>query len=47
MRKITLFCEDFGHEAVIQALILRLAPKGSVQVVPLSARNGKGRALTE
>ncbi|MBI5187012.1 MAG: DUF4276 family protein [Nitrospinae bacterium] len=47
MRKIALFCEDSGHEAVIKALIIKLAPKGSVQVMPLSARQGKGRALAE
>lgn len=47
MRKIALFCEDSGHEAVIKALILKQAPKGSVQVMPLSARQGKGRALAE
>ena len=47
MHKIALFCEDFGHETVIKAMILKLAPKGSVQVLPLSSRHGKGHALTE
>jgi hypothetical protein len=47
MRKLVLFCEDSGHEAVIKAIISNLAPKGSIQVVPLSSRHGKGRALAE
>jgi len=47
MHKIALFCEDSGHETVIKSMILKLAPKGSVQVWPLSSRHGKGRALTE
>ena len=47
MRKIVLFCEDTGHEAVINALIHKLIPAGAVQVIPLSARHGKGKALAE
>jgi hypothetical protein len=49
MRKIALFCEDTGHEAVINALIHKLIPipDGAVQVIPLSTRNGKGKALSQ
>lgn len=45
MPKIVIFCEDFGHENVIKAIICKMDK--SVQVLPLSNRGGKGKALTE
>jgi hypothetical protein len=47
MLNITLFCEDSGHEAVIKAILLKLATKGMVKIIPLSTHGGKGRALYE
>lgn len=47
MYKLVLFCEDSGHEAVIKAMISKMVVDKSVQVIPLSNRGGKGKALTE
>jgi hypothetical protein len=48
-RRVSLFCEDRGHESVGVALIRRVAREKAVQVTvtTLSARGGKGRALSE
>jgi len=47
MYNIALFCEDYGHEMVVKALINKIITDRSVQVTPLSARYGKGRVLAE
>jgi hypothetical protein len=47
MRKLVVFCEDSGHEAIVKAILERLVDKDAVRITVLSARHGKGRALTE
>ncbi len=46
MSKITIFCEDIGHEKVIYALLTKLLPI-TIKLQVLSARHGRGRALSE
>lgn len=47
MREISIFCEDSGHEKVIKGLLQKILPYPDFNLRILSARNGKGRALTE
>lgn len=47
MREIAIFCEDSGHEKVITGLIRKILPHPDYSLRVLSARHGKGRALTE
>lgn len=49
MPDIALFCEDFGHEQFIGALIRRLADQYGMRIAirPYSVVGGHGRALSE
>ncbi len=49
MHSIVLFGEDYGHEAVIGALVKRLAAEAQTEVVitTRSVRGGHGRAIAE
>ncbi|MFH2001235.1 MAG: hypothetical protein ABIK28_16250, partial [Planctomycetota bacterium] len=47
MHEIAIFCEDSGHEKVITGLIRKILPHPDYVLRVLSARHGKGRALTE
>lgn len=49
MRKITLFVEDFGHEAFLTALLYRLASEYGIAVAvrAYSVRGGHGRVIAE
>lgn len=48
MRNVTMFVEDHGHEAVLKALIHRLARQYhvSVNIIIRTARGGHGRVLS-
>ncbi len=47
MRSVAIFCEDSGHEAVIAGIIRKLSSHKDISIQVRSARNGRGRALTE
>lgn len=47
MHRVAIFCEDSGHEKVVAGLLQKLLPEHDYEVHILSARHGKGRALTE
>jgi len=47
MPKIVVFCEDSGHEKVVAGLLRKMLPHRGYEVRILSARHGKGRALSE
>lgn len=47
MRRIAVFCEDFGHGALLSAIIRRLVSDRVAEVLILNATGGKGRVLRE
>ena len=49
MRKVVLFAEDYGHEAVITALFERFSGehKVDVKIINRSVRGGHGKVITE
>jgi hypothetical protein len=49
MREIILFAEDYGHEAIISALLERLARENmeDITVTNRSVRGGHGKAVSE
>ena len=49
MRKAGLFVEDFGHETVLNSLLLRFSSQYGIpiDISPRSVRGGHGRVITE
>ncbi len=49
MRKISLFSEDYGHEAVLVPMVLRIAAEYGIaaRIRPYSVRGGFGRVAEE
>lgn len=47
MRKIVLFCEDSGHDNFLTSFVSYFFSGDNVQIASLSAKHGKGKALSE